>query len=181
MRILFLLLITLTSIHTYGQNNVVYHKKIQKILNKQALCIGPTNWPISIDIGSDLWINAQMQSFVDAGLAISQKEKGRIIWTLSESGHQAFIKGNGFCYGTMIVRSIKDVQLSKNGLITVIFTYSIEDLPNWAENPSIRFSNTDLDNLISGIDNIRYQAILKEGVHGNIKLDGELEQLELYY
>lgn len=181
MRILFSLIIILSSLHAYGQDNSIYHKQIQEALNKQILCIGPIDWPVSIENGSDLWIKTQMHSFVDAGLAISRKEKGKIIWDLSKNGAHEFINDNGFCYGKMKVKSIKTVQLNHDGLTIVTFTYLIDGLPHWAKNPSIRFSNTDLDNRIFGIDNIYYQAIFKKDTHGYIRLTGELEQLELYY
>ncbi|EKT62919.1 hypothetical protein [Providencia burhodogranariea] len=181
MRILFIIFIMQFTTQAYSYDNAEYQKKIQDFYNKQPLCLGPTKWPVSVIIGNDLWLNAKMESFVESGLAFSHLKSGEKIWELSRNGKHEFSKGLGFCYGKIKVKSIENIYTNNQGITIVEFKYLINNLPAWAKNKSIRFSNTDLDNIISGIDNVRYQAIFKWSNRSGLTLYSEPEQVDLLY
>ncbi|QIK14050.1 CpmK protein [Leclercia sp. 29361] len=159
----------------------VYRRLIEKSLNQQPLCLGEKHWPVSIKPGSDQWINAKMEALVDAGLITPHIETGKKIWNLTEYGRRLFSKKHDFCYGTIRVRAISKNQTGKGGITLVEFTYYIDALPAWAKNHSIRVANTDLDNLVTGIDSVRYMAKFSQDSRGKMKMLNEPEQLDLYY
>ncbi|WP_255473670.1 CpmK protein [Pantoea sp. paga] len=158
-----------------------YRELIQQSLKRQSLCLGEKQWPVSIRTGTDRWINAKMEALVDAGLIIAHVKAGSKIWQLTPYGQASFTKYHDFCYGTMRVRSIKAVSTDKKGMADVTFTYYIHALPDWAKNHSVRVANTDLDNLVMGIDSVRYQALFNTDNQGNLRLISEPEQLDLLY
>ena len=163
-----------------GKDNLYYHL-IQQSLNQQSLCLGEKQWPVSIKVGTDLWVNAKMEALVDAGLLTSQVKAGRTIWQLTPDGQASFIKYHDFCYGTLRIKEIKSMSTSQAGVTNVTFTYYIHDLPAWAKNHSVRVANTDLDNMVMGIDSVRYQAFFNTDTKGKIQLINEPEQLDLLY
>lgn len=165
----------------HAGDNSLYHALIQQSLNQQSLCLGEKQWPVSIRAGSDRWINAKMEALVDAGLITSHVKAGRKIWELTPYGQASFTKYHDFCYGTMRVRAIKAVSTDNAGVTDVTFTYYIRALPDWAKNHSVRVANTDLDNLVMGVDSVRYQAQFNTDTQGNIRLISEPEQLDLLY
>lgn len=67
------------------------------------------------------------------------------------------------------------------GITTVTFTYFIPSLPSWANNRAIRIANTDLDNLVMGIDSERYQMFFCANKHGGVHMVSEPEQLDFLY
>ena len=158
-----------------------YHYLIQQSLNQQPLCLGEKQWPVSIKAGTDRWINAKMEALVDAGLITSHIKAGKKIWELTPYGQASFTKHHDFCYGTMRVRAIKAVSTDNAGVTDVTFTYYIHALPAWAKNHSVRVANTDLDNLVMGVDSVRYQALFNTDTKGNVRLISEPEQLDLLY
>lgn len=158
-----------------------YSDLIQQSLNQQSLCLGEKQWPVSIRAGTDVWINAKMEALVDAGLIISHMEAGQKIWELTPYGQALFKKHHDFCYGTLRVRAIKTISSDKEGITYVTFTYYIQGLPEWAKNHSVRIANTDLDNLVMGVDTVRYQALFSSNSQGVIHLISEPEQLDLLY
>ena len=158
-----------------------YRDLIQQSLNQQPLCLGEKKWPVSIKIGTDRWINAKMEALVDAGLISSHVKGERKVWELTSSGHASFTRYHDFCYGTMRVRDIKAVSTDNSGVTYVTFTYYIDALPTWAKNHSVRVANTDIDNLVMGVDSARYQALFNTDTQGNIRLINEPEQLDLLY
>ena len=158
-----------------------YYYLIQQSLNQQHLCLGEKQWPVSIRAGTDQWVNAKMEALVDAGLITSHLKAERKIWELTTYGHASFTRHHDFCYGTMHVRAIKAVSTDKKGMADVTFTYYIHALPDWAKNHSVRVANTDLDNLVMGIDSVRYQALFNTDNQGNLRLISEPEQLDLLY
>ena len=162
-------------------SETLYRNLIQQSLNQQSLCLGEKQWPVSIRTGTDRWINAKMEALVDAGLLSSRVKAGRKIWTLTPYGQAAFSRHQDFCYGTMRVRDIKSVAPSGSGRTNVTFTYSIHALPAWAKNHSVRVANTDLDNVIMGVDSVRYQALFTTDNRGRTRLISEPEQLDLLY
>ena len=158
-----------------------YYYLIQQSLNQQPLCLGEKQWPVSIKAGTERWINAKMEALVDAGLITPHIETGKKIWNLTEYGRRLFSKKHDFCYGTIRVRAISKNQTGKGGITLVEFTYYIDALPAWAKNHSIRVANTDLDNLVTGIDSVRYMAKFSQDSRGKMKMLNEPEQLDLYY
>ncbi|EJK9925009.1 CpmK protein, partial [Cronobacter sakazakii] len=54
-------------------------------------------------------------------------------------------------------------------------------LPQWAKTPALRMADSELDNLISGIDKVHYQAIFIRGDNGKFRLDRGPEPLDLLY
>ena len=158
----------------------LYRHLIQQSLNQQSLCLGEKQWPVSIRIGSDRWVNAKMEALVDARLLSSEVSAGRKIWRLTRYGQASFRKNHDFCYGSLRVREIKTV-VKHSGVTNVTFTYYIHALPAWAKNHSVRVANTDLDNLVMGIDAVRYQALFDTDDQGRPRLISEPEQLDLLY
>lgn len=162
-------------------NELQYRQLIERSLNKQPLCLGEKRWPVSIQTGSDQWINARMEALVDAGLITSREKSGRKTWTLTQYGQASFSKEHDFCYGVMKVRTFQGIQTDRAGVTHVTFTYFIQDIPAWAKNASVRVANTDLDNLVTGIDSVRYQARFTHEPRGAMRLLTEPEQMDLYY
>lgn len=159
----------------------LYRRLIEQSLNQQPLCLGEKHWPVSIKPGSDRWINAKMEALVDAGLITSHIEAGKKIWNLTEYGRRTFSKKHDLCYGTIRVRAISKGQTGTRGITVVKFTYYIQALPAWAKNHSVRVANTDLDNLVNGIDSARYMAKFLQDSRGKVNMLNEPEQLDLYY
>lgn len=158
-----------------------YFELIQQSLNQQSLCLGERQWPVSIRTGTDRWINAKMEALVNAGLITSHVKAGRKIWELTPYGQASFIKHHDFCYGTMRVRTIRAISTDHTGVTYVTFTYYIYALPAWAKNHSVRVANTDLDNLVMGINSVRYQALFDTNKQEAPRLISEPEQLDLLY
>ena len=159
----------------------LYRRLIEQSLNQQPLCLGEDHWPVSIKLGSDRWINAKMEALVDAGLITSQVAAGKKSWNLTQYGHTSLSKKHDLCYGTMRVRKILKTQQDRSGITLVTFTYYIHGLPDWAKNQSVRVANTDLDNLVTGIDSVRYQANFSQDNRGKEYLLNEPEQIDLLY
>lgn len=161
-----------------------YIKQIQRALDKQpALCLGETRWPVAIgkEGANTNWITGKMASLVDAGLATSRIEGRQKIWRLTPTGLTEFKKHGDFCYGRMRVKDIESMTQEQNGGGVIIFHYYIKSLPKWAENKSIRFAYTDLDNLVTGINSARYQVDYQRIGADTIKITGEPNQLDLFY
>jgi len=165
----------------YAERKSQYLELIQQSLNQQSLCLGEKQWPVSIRTGTDRWINAKMEALVDAGLITSHVKAGRKIWELTPYGQSSFIKHHDFCYGTLRVKTLKAISIDKTGATYVTFTYYIHALPAWAKNHSVRVANTDLDNLVMGINSVRYQALFDTNKQGKPHLISEPEQLDLLY
>lgn len=182
MRLLVLFfLIPLISSFSYANKNNEYYHGIQSFFDNQNLCIGPLEWPVIIITDQDYWINTQMASLVDAKLAILKIENNKKIWSLSDKGKKEFIISKGFCYGPLIINKIESVDVRSNGLIIVTFKYTINNIPDWAMNKSVLFANSELNNLISGINNVNYKASFLVSNRGDIVMHSEPEQLDLYY
>lgn len=162
-------------------HEIQYRQMIEQSLNRQPLCLGEKKWPVSIRAGSDRWVNARMEALVDAGLLISHVQAGQKIWALTPYGQTSFSKHHDFCYGTMRVRKITAHSTDNAGITRVTFTYYIQSLPSWAKSHSVRVANTDLDNLVTGVDSVHYQAFFLVDTQGTLLLSGEPEQLDLFY
>ncbi|EJD6611950.1 MULTISPECIES: CpmK protein [Providencia] len=159
-----------------------YMMLIQQALDKQPpLCLGETQWPVSMNKGGSMWVNAQMEALVDAGLAKSQWISNQKIWQLTTKGQTEFNKHGDFCYGRVRINKIENIIDDGNGKTSVIFYYYIDKLPLWAKHKSIRVAHTDLDNLVTGVNNARYQADFMTIPAGSIKVIGEPYQLDLFY
>lgn len=171
----------LLSAHCNAASELQYRHLIEDALNKQPLCLGEKRWPVSIPTGSDPWINAKMEALVDAGLINSHERGGRKTWTLTQYGKASLSKEHDFCYGEMRVRTLQDIQTDSTGVTHVTFTYFIQGIPAWAKNASVRVANTDLDNLVTGVDYVRYQARFTHASRGAMRLLSEPEQMDLYY
>ena len=174
-----ILLFSLVS-HCIAGSELHYRQLIEHSLNKQPLCLGK-RWPVSIQIGSDQWTNAKMEALVDAGLINSREKSGRKTWMLTQYGQASLSKEHDFCYGVMRVRTLQDIQTDRTGVTHVTFTYFIQGIPAWAKNASVRVANTDLDNLVTGIDSVRYEARFTHEPRGTTRLLAEPEQMDLYY
>lgn len=177
----FVFLIPLINGFSYGHKNSEYYHGIQSFFDNQNLCIGPLEWPVIIMIGQDNWINTQMTSLMDAKLATIKIENNKKIWSLSDKGKKEFIISKGFCYGPLIIKKIESVDVKSDGVIVVTFKYTINNIPDWAMNKSVLFANSELNNLISGINNVNYKASFLVNNRGDIVMHSEPEQLDLYY
>lgn len=175
------LLLLLFPFCALASHEIHYREMIDSFLSKRPLCLGEKQFPVSIRTGSDQWVNAKMEALVDARLLTSHVEPGRKIWRLTPYGQKSFGKHHDFCYGTMRVRKITDHSTDNAGTTTVTFTYFIPSLPSWAKNRSIRFANTDLDNLVTGIDSERYQVTFCADKHGGVHMVSEPGQLDFLY
>lgn len=181
MRLLMLFLVPVISFFSYSNENYDYYHEIQNFFDNQSLCIGPLEWPVIIMAGQDDWINTQMVPLVDAKLAIFKIENNKKIWSLSNKGKKEFIINKGFCYGPLIIKKIENVDVKSNGLIIVTFKYTINNIPDWAINKSILFANSELNNLISGINSVTYKASFRLNSREVIIMHSEPEQLDLNY
>ena len=167
---------------SYGSGTDKYMELIQRALDRQpALCLGETQWPVSIARGESVWINAKMEALVDVGLVKAQLTSNRKIWSLTRIGEAEFNKNSDFCYGRVRIKKIENIVSCDGGNKSVIFYYYIENLPRWAKAKSIRGAYTDLDNLVMGIDSARYQADLATSETGSMKVIREPYQLDLLY
>lgn len=182
MKYYFLFWLMILPFFSYGIGNNKYIELIQRALDKQSsLCLGETQWPVSIHLGESTWINAKMEALVDAGLVKSNIKYNRKEWSLTRFGLREFKKNNDLCYGSIRVKNIEKIVNNGNGNESVIFHYYIENLPLWAKDKSIRVAYTDLDNLVMGIDSARYQADFLTKTSGSMRIIGEPYQLDLLY
>ena len=78
----------------------------------------------------------------------------------------------------MRVDSIQHVQIKQDNIVEVTFTYNISGLPAWASNKAVRVANNDLDNLLMGIDKVRWRASFDAA---SLSVINEPEQLDLLY
>ncbi|GAL58182.1 hypothetical protein EV102420_09_02150 [Pseudescherichia vulneris NBRC 102420] len=175
------LLLILIAPYCMANSENLYRRLIEQSLNQQPLCLGEDHWPVSIKLGSDRWINAKMEALVDAGLITSHAEAGKKSWNLTQYGYTSFSKKHDFCYGTMRVRKILKTQQDRSGITLVTFTYYIHALPAWAKNQSVRVANTDLDNLVTGVESVRYIAKFSHDSQGKVCLLNVPGQIDLLY
>ncbi|PQQ36977.1 hypothetical protein C6H68_15650 [Photorhabdus luminescens] len=70
-----------------GENESFRKKNTKKKLTiKILLCLGETEWPVSINENS-IWVNANMESLVDAGLVKLDFKRGKNkLWNLTKLG-----------------------------------------------------------------------------------------------
>ena len=122
-----------------------------------------------------------MQALLYPRLAKSQWISNQKIWQLTTKGQTEFNKHGDFCYGRVRINKIENIIDDGNGKTSVIFYYYIDKLPLWAKHKSIRVAHTDLDNLVTGVNNARYQADFMTTPAGSIKVIGEPYQLDLFY
>lgn len=73
------------------------------------------------------------------------------------------------------------MDVKSDGLIIVIFKYTIDNIPDWTMNKSVLCANSELNNLISGVNNVNYKASFLVNSRGDIVMHSEPEQLDLYY
>lgn len=173
----------LFSLSTYvmAANEDLYRELINSALNHPPLCLGEHQWPVSIENGRDSWLTARMTAFADAGLIQAHPTSGKTIWQLTKYGKAEHDNKGDFCYGRQLVKNFIHAERIENNSIKLIFSYTIKDLPPWALHKSFRMANTDIDNLIMGIEKAHYQAIITRNRKNQIELVGQPEQLELYY
>lgn len=159
-----------------------YTALLQQALDKQPpLCLGESQWPVSITQGGSAWVYARMSALVEAGLVTDHSQSTTKQWSLTPLGEKEFRKKNDFCYGEMRVNRIEETIKQDDGTVSVIFSYRIENLPAWAQTSAIRAAFSDLDNLVMGIKNARYQADFAPQPNGAMAIIGGLYQLELFY
>ncbi|MBD2797896.1 CpmK protein [Xenorhabdus sp. 18] len=182
MKVIIFVLSSFLSIFCYAINDSAYRDKIQKTLDNQPpLCLGETQWPVSIDNGSSVWINAKMESLVDAGLVKSNMDGHKKTWSLTLLGSKEFKRNGDFCYGKIIVKNIENVTYINEKKGFVIFNYYIKSLPKWAKNKSVRVAYSYLDNIVMGINVAKYQIEFERLSSGVIEIIGEPNQLDLLY
>jgi len=169
----------LISTSSMAQQAAPYRALLQQALNARSLCLGETAWPVTSRQGADVWLHARMAALVDAGLVVSRREGPQESWTLTPEGRAEFRRHHDFCYGKMRVKTL-EVKPQRDG-IQATFTYDIPALPQWAKTPALRMADSELDNLISGIDKVHYQAIFIRGDNGKFRLDRGPEPLDLLY
>ncbi|EJC1153546.1 CpmK protein [Cronobacter sakazakii] len=169
----------LISTSSMAQQVAPYRALLQQALNARSLCLGETAWPVTSRDGADAWLHARMAALVDAGLVVSRREGSQKTWALTPKGRAEFHRHHDFCYGKMRVKTL-EVKPQRDG-IQATFTYDIPALPQWAKTPALRMADSELDNLISGIDKVHYQAIFIRGDNGKFRLDRGPEPLDLLY
>ncbi|EPN3524551.1 CpmK protein [Cronobacter sakazakii] len=169
----------LISTNGMAQQAAPYRALLQQALNARPLCLGETAWPVTSRQGADVWLHARMAALVDAGLVVSRRAGPQESWTLTPKGRAEFHRHHDFCYGKMRVKTL-EVKPQRDG-IQATFTYDVPALPQWARTPSLRMADSELDNLISGIDNVHYQAVFIRGDNGKLRLVRGPEPLDLLY
>ncbi|EOC0066349.1 CpmK protein [Cronobacter sakazakii] len=169
----------LISTNSMAQQAAPYRALLQQALNARSLCLGETAWPVTSRAGADAWLYARMAALVDAGLVLSRREGSQKTWALTPKGRAEFHRHHDFCYGKMRVKTL-EVKPQRDG-IHATFTYDIPALPQWAKTPALRMADSELDNLISGIDKVHYQAIFIRGDNGKLRLVRGPEPLDLLY
>ncbi|ELY3469302.1 CpmK protein [Cronobacter universalis] len=179
MRRLTALAMLFISASSMAQQTAPYRARLQQALDAQPRCLGETAWPVTSRAGADVWLHARMAALVDAGLVAARREGPQESWTLTPEGRAEFRRHHDFCYGKMRVKTL-DVKPQRDG-IQATFTYDIPALPQWAKTPSLRMADSELDNLISGIDNVHYQAIFIRENNGTLRLARGPEPLDLLY
>ncbi|WP_289997085.1 carbapenem biosynthesis protein CpmH [Photorhabdus laumondii] len=170
------------SFFCHSGENESFRKKIQKkIDDKILLCLGETEWPVSINENS-IWVNANMESLVDAGLVKLDFKRGKNkLWNLTKLGKKEFNKNGDFCYGRMMLKDILSITYINKKRGFIVFNYYVHLLPEWAKSKSIRFAYSYLDNIITGIDNEKYQIEFEKSDTGVIKIISDPVQLEILY
>ncbi|WP_319927786.1 CpmK protein [Xenorhabdus littoralis] len=182
MRIVIFVLSFFLSGFCYAINEYEYMDKIQKVLDNQPpLCLDETQWPVSINNGDSVWINAKMESLVDAGLVEPKMKEHKKIWSLTPLGSKEFKRNGDLCYGRIIVKNIDSITYINEKKGFVIFSYYIKSLPEWAKNKSVRVAYSYLDNIVTGINVAKYQVEFERLSSGVIKITGEPSQLDLLY
>ncbi|MBS0847422.1 CpmK protein [Citrobacter sp. JGM124] len=158
-----------------------YVNLIQQALDKQPpLCLGEITWPLP-EQHESTWVYAKMAALSDAGLIMMVRGSHNKQWVLTDKGKKEFKKKGDFCYGKMRVNHIDEITHNKDGTVSVVFDYRIDDIPLWAKTPAIRSAYSTLDNLVAGIKNTRYQANFILNKAGNRIIIGEPYQLDLFY
>lgn len=182
MKILLAILGLLFPLVNIAASSDQYREKIQLALDSQPpLCLGETAWPVTVPLHESVWINAKMESLVDAGLATSTSTSQKKTWQLTPQGRRYYKQHGDFCYGRMRIKNIIEKIVHKNNVISILFTYDIENLPSWAKNQSINMAYSDLNNLVMGINDAVYQAEFMRNAKGYIEIQGEPYQRDLFY
>lgn len=159
-----------------------YTNLIQQALDKQPpLCLGELEWPVSMTQSESAWVYARMAALMEAGLVTNKGKSTTKQWSLTSRGEKEFKKNNDFCYGNMRVNKIEQMINNSDDTVSVIFDYRIENLPEWAKTPAIRGAYSEVDNLVTGIKNARYQADFSPQGSGTMTITGEPYQLDLFY
>lgn len=158
-----------------------YESIINQYLNDEVLCVGVTNFPITIYNGKDQWISLKMNALADSNLVKTIKGKQTTTWKLTKYGAKHFSKLNGFCYGPMKVYKIDSVKNIRENIVSVTYRYKIIRVPDWAINPSIRFAFTDLDNNLQGNKQSKFVIQLKKNTDDSFKIHQEPVQIDLLY
>ncbi|MDR0217725.1 MAG: CpmK protein [Enterobacteriaceae bacterium] len=177
----FIFLLVFLSFFCHGEGNEIYAKKIQKeIDDKISLCLGEKEWPVPANENL-IWVNAKMGSLVDAGLVELNAKGNRKEWNLTPLGEKEFNKNGDFCYGRMILKDILSVNYVNKNKGFMVFNYYVDLLPEWAKHKSIRFAYSYLDNIITGINNEKYQVEFEKSNAGVIKIISDPVQVEVLY
>lgn len=176
----FIFLFSIFNSMCYAIQDAEYKKPVQALLNQHPLCISALDWPISLNTREDIWAHAQMNALSDAGLAVSKTSSGKQIWELSKMGRNYFTAGQGFCYGIVTVQTIVQTY-HQDKFIVVEFKYTLSNAPLWANHKSIRTSNTDLDNILEGINKTVLKVKLLKSNNGNLVLMSGIEPTEIDY
>lgn len=175
------ILLLLLPSFSYSAENP-YINLLQQALDKQPpLCLGESQWPVSITQGGSVWVYARIAALMEAGLVTDNSKSTAKQWSLTPQGEKEFREKKDFCYGEMRVNKIEETIINNDGTVAVIFNYRIEKLPKWAQTSAIRGAYSDLDNLIMGIKNARYQADFAPQASGAMAIIGEPYQLDLFY
>jgi len=181
MRSALCVLLLMLPIFSYSAENP-YAGQLQQALDKQPpLCLGESQWPVSITQGGSVWVYTRMAALMEAGLVTDSSQSTAKQWSLTPLGEKEFKKKKDFCYGEMRVNRVEEIVKNNDGTLSVIFNYRIENLPKWAQLSAIRGAFSDLDNLIMGIKNARYQADFAPQANGAMVIVGEPYQLDLFY
>ncbi|WJV61404.1 carbapenem biosynthesis protein CpmH [Pectobacteriaceae bacterium CE70] len=178
-----MLLMSLFSVDALAKNDSnTYRQLLQDFFGAEPpLCLGERAWPVNSHTHDSPWVSGRLNALVDARLARKTQEGKKIIYNLTPLGEKNWRKYGDLCYGRMHVTRIEKVDHINRELTVVYFYYRLEPLERWARNRSLRFAFSELDNLVNGMDKIRYIATIRETLGGAAKLQDYPTPVELDY
>lgn len=159
-----------------------YQQHVQDFFDAQSpLCLGEKQWPIHSPKGDAPWNRGRLHALVEAGLAQATPEGTGTVYRLSPVGEKNWRQYGDLCYGRMQVSRIEKIERVNQELTVVYFTYRLTPLESWAHHRSLRFAFSELDQLVGGMDTMRYSATIREALGGAAKLQDYPVPVELDY
>lgn len=159
-----------------------YQQRVQDFFDAEPpLCLGEKQWPVHSPKGDAPWNRGRLYALAEAGLAHATAEGTGIVYRLSPMGDKSWRQYGDLCYGRMQVSNIEKVERVDQELAVVYFTYRLTPLESWAHNRSLRFAFSELDNLVGGMETMRYSVTFRETLGGAAELQSYPMPVELDY